>query len=805
MPLKITLNCGIIMGLFRYKMSSLKLSQIFNIKGNEWSRIFLASTTRFLYRVGFVIGWTMLLAMFVGNYGIAALPYLFVLSAIFTIIGSVLFAAFLDRLSKTLLMLISIFCAGLSLMWSTFFVDSNVFVFFAFLIVSVGTFLVQFKIILNSYVEEMFTSLESERTFPVIEAAETFGGIVGGILVTLFANAFEVYQFVYLWVGALALIVPLIFLYDRSSGRKLALLEKKTGKHLGIGVFTKFKQVFKEPRLAPFVRGLIMIVILQWFLVTLMEFQYTGAVFANVKDVILDSGGGFEHAFVHDLGILFIIFSSSTLLMQLFLGGRFISYLGVIGAMLLHPVVSLLSLFPFTYFGTYFSAVLAKNNFVMTTVIHTNAYHTSYYAIREDYREYVREFLEGFVRPLGAIFATFVLFGFTFFLEGRELFFVLNLVMVLAAGLMIFITARERRNYTSSVLGDLKGKVDNRRKLNAIDILGQAGHENSTLHLLSLLGDARQPISLKVKILRTLGEMKDLQAVGDVIKFLKVGDSWLQEAALDTLNEYADLHSEAKTLVFTQDNLFDALKDFILKSKNEDLLSKALLLMSSMSNISTVEFLLSQLKVVKGRRKLEIILALGRYGDAVIADFLRPYLDSARVEVQIHAAISLGGYKGFSEEVSHLVYSFYYSNVPKKVAYSLFAMSELGLKNARKLCLNHLDSEDLFVRMHAALALAKLGYAGSVNVLIDLLFSRNRKIAQEALLLLRNIDPTVKTKLNSIIRKVVSHKLEEMLSVEDGVPDLKNVEKKDLLILQYLYALIGSYDEVYLISNLTKT
>ena len=64
------------------------LSRVFNIHPNEWKNITNAWLIRFLYKFGFVIGWSVLVVLFVSNYGISALPYLFVLNAVFSILGT---------------------------------------------------------------------------------------------------------------------------------------------------------------------------------------------------------------------------------------------------------------------------------------------------------------------------------------------------------------------------------------------------------------------------------------------------------------------------------------------------------------------------------------------------------------------------------------------------------------------------------------------------------------------------------------------------------------------------------------------
>ena len=46
------------------------INKLFNVSDSEWPRIFVSWAVTFLYRFGFVIGWTIITAMFVSRFGI---------------------------------------------------------------------------------------------------------------------------------------------------------------------------------------------------------------------------------------------------------------------------------------------------------------------------------------------------------------------------------------------------------------------------------------------------------------------------------------------------------------------------------------------------------------------------------------------------------------------------------------------------------------------------------------------------------------------------------------------------------------
>ena len=97
------------------------LTTVFNIRPDEWRNIALAWTIRFLYKFGFVIGWSVLVVLFVSNFGIKSLPILFVLNAAFSVLGTLFYSLFVDKISNTALMIWSVFLSGLFLSTSMFF------------------------------------------------------------------------------------------------------------------------------------------------------------------------------------------------------------------------------------------------------------------------------------------------------------------------------------------------------------------------------------------------------------------------------------------------------------------------------------------------------------------------------------------------------------------------------------------------------------------------------------------------------------------------------------------------------------
>jgi len=778
------------------------LNRLLNIRGKEWSRVFFAVLIKFIYRTAFVIGWTVLVAMFVSRYGILSLPYLFVINAVFSIIGSVLYSLFFERMSRLWVMLSTIVLSGIFLFIAALLVNTHQIIFFSLLILSISIFLNQLRIIMIAYVEELFDPLTSERTFPLIEVSETLGGIVAGILVTFLSSYFALSNFIYLIVSILFLLIPLLLFLDFEE-EKVELVHRKSHEKSSEGIFTQLKKAFDSKSHSSFIFGLIFIVLFQWIIFNLIEFQYTKVVYQNVSHVIFEAGSGFEHAFIHDLGILFVLFSVSALFVEIFLGSRLITNLGVVGAMLLHPIVTFFSLIALLFRFDFLTAVLAKNNFTLTSVIHTNTYHISYYAIKEKVREHLREFLEGVVRPLGALLGTLSIIILEKIFTGNSLILSLNIAMIACTIFFFYVTYKQQVKYTKVVTEELLSAQEKHVRFNAIDLLAQRGHKLALSTLKSLLSKPDELASIKVKILGVLSELQSPETSLDIINCLNSPKAEIREAALDTLISFKFLHSYSKQYIYVKYQLNSALKELFQIETDKQILAKIIYLMSLLSNVSTVEFLFKILHSKKSDHKADAIFALGKCADDKVAKLLEEYLYSKNLVYQLNAAMALVNFKKYRDEAFHVINSFIYSDKKERIIYGLLAIGELNMKSKKAVCLKYLESDDVDLKMYSAIALAKMGFYHSVSSILELLFAGDEHLVKKIKSSIKNVDVRIYKNIDKIVKQVVSQKVEE-LKIQNNHSTLESFSSESLNRLKKLYTLIDEYEEVDTINTLIK-
>jgi HEAT repeat protein/ATP/ADP translocase len=774
--------------------------KLLNINRGEWSRVSLSWFINLFYRVGFVIGWTIIVGMFVGMYGIFMLPVLFIVNGIFTIIGTLIYSTFIDKVPKEKIILYTILFASLLLAFAAFVGKENSVLFFALLLASEAVFLVQLKIVTNGFVETLFTPLESERTFPVIESSETVGGIIAGSVVVSLSGSMSSSYFVYVWIAALAFIVPCLVYYKYFlKGVYRFELEGESSHHFGL--IDKMKEVGSQIRHVAFIKGLFLVVMFQWIFASLIEFQYTRAVSENVAEIALTSGSGFEHALVHDLGALFVLFSVLALVVQLFAGSRLITSLGIVGSMMLYPVVMLFSVFGLAVRFGFPTAVMAQANKNITHVLHMNAYHSAYYSVKEHFREHTREFLEGIVRPVGAVVGTLLLIGLQRLFVGEDLVLSVNMVMMLVLLALFLVTYGLQSKYTKVACDNLLRSEDKFDKIEAIDILSQRGHKAALPTLKKVLDDPKESDYVKARILHAFGELREYEALEDVLAAFKSKKVEIRMAAIESLLKFQTVKAVLFKSVFHEYKMIEALKELYKTEKNVEIRSLVIHLLSKLNPVGTFGFLLNILNKNRGELKADVILALGNYKDKQVIDYIKPYLHSRNPQERASSIVALWKFPEFRDDLDlELDQMLSHKNKSYQKA-AVYAVGDLKLSAKKSACRKYLKSHDVTLKVKAAVALAKMGDMSSVDVIVKILFEDSGKVSEEIRRQLRKVPHKVKRAIEKKIKQLVAGEINSLL-VKTKAKSLKYLDTKSLKNLKILYSLVDENEEVDLINEL---
>lgn len=775
------------------------INKILNVTNDEWPRIAISWFLQLFYRIGYIIGWTIFISLFITNFGIRLLPFFFIIYALFRIIGAVLFSNYIHHFKKDKIILFTAL-TGAVLLFSVSFlrvVSEPVFILVALPVIAV--FFSQLYIVNSAFIEELFSPLESERTFPIIESAETIGGIIGGLLIALFASHIPTSNFVYLVVISLLFVAPLI-LFHRQLLKKLPFINFKRKKRLPKLNIEVVKQQLMRIKKLPFLKVLLVVVLIQWLFMNLLEFQYTKAVFQNISH----ESAHMEQELTFGLGSLHILFHSFALVMQLLVAGRIISSLGVIGSLVLHPIVTLLSLGGLLFRFGFLTAILTKNNFEMTSVIHKSAYHTSYYAFEPEIREQAREVLEGFAQPIGMIAGMIMLLIMQELLHGAALTSGITALMIGIMVIMLYLLLKNENKYTRISIKNLFHSNDPLLQLNAIEVLGERGHKNATEILTKMLRKKTIDKKVKIKILETLGHMQDPLAILEIIDCLQDKSRDVRIAALKSLDSFKKLEKDSINRPFSIHRINEVLKKVFSQEDDNSLKAMAIRILTKINKKDIVPFLLDILKTANNQLKADCIEVCSTFNDINIAHYLLPYLSSDDPKIRAQTIVALWKFKKFRMQLMDTFKEMLYSENKKERLEAYRVIGNINAIQEKNRLIESLASDDNYERFTAAVALAKMGFKEGVPHIAQSLLEDNTLGRSYHLSIHENLPKNIKKHVLNSARQQVCRYVNNLLNNTEA-QNIEELDKNTLLQLRKAYELVNEHEEVQNIDDILKS
>lgn len=717
-------------------------NRILNINSSELPLVAMCFLVRFFHRFGFVVGWTVIVALLVSNYGIEYLPYLFIANGLFIIASGTFYSRFVRTFKNSSLIIWTVAIACLMIFLTTFLIQKNTIFLFLILVFAESFLLFQLNILISAFVERFFTPLSCQRTFPLIESADTIAMLLAGVILVAFAETLSPHKFFYIWIFSLLPIIPVVLgsnLFCKRCFKK----ESPCGFSDKKSFFAILTDSIARSRKLPFLGMLVVIILAQWIFISLMEFQYTKAVSASVISgfSVPNAVSSYEHALVHTLGSLQVLFGGSALLVQILIGSRIITSLGIISSMLLYPVVAFLSLIGLTMNFSYLTGVLARNNTEMTNVLFKNSYHAAFYVLRDKTRELSREFLEGFVRPFAAVTAMSIIVFLQLIFKGGLLQLSTNILLFIVAIIMFVFILSARKKYTEAAAAVLfKDDATFDEKLHAVEILAQKGHKSVPIILSGALKSKKTDIKLKKEIVRLIGDSEKKDRLPLLLDTL---DTDSRELLLIDLNVLSDFAPGDIVGSFTEHRFLTTLISLFQKETDLDIKVATLQNIANFDSKEAAAFILNALNDPDDHVKAETLCALKKYSDISITCYVEPFLASENPELKAYACVALWRFHSFKTRILSLFSDMMSSGKCKDVVAAISAIAEIGIKDYRKKFNQLMNSKDFDVSMHAAYGLAKLGYLDSCERLAHLLLDDNKLVSQRVHKLLQKVPKKV--------------------------------------------------------------
>lgn len=803
------------------------LNKKLQISSLEEGAFYTAFFARFFYQIGVVLAWTILLSLFIEQFGIRSLPLLFAFEALMFLLGSFFSSFLLSRVS--LFAYLSTLLAGtlISLLFAFCFFSQPL-VFFAFFIFAKSFFFFQVNLGLFRRTEELFTSASALRLLPKLESSVTFGAVVGALL-TLALLEFVSIPFVLLgWV--LACVGIFIILLRTPQWLHLIPKIPSSAHAHDISAFP-LKHAFRAFLRYPFLRVMTMLLFFQgaFFVFTEIQFlRYVSSyithsepvsfylsnlqastlfdVFSHAQQtvshgtmVLIDhvsegvhviSSRVFMHkSLAHDLGVFHLFFALFALFLQLILTPRLLSFLGVIGTFIFSCFISLVSFFAY-FFGI--SSVNWMRAFQHGThSLSESPFHLSFYSFPHHSREPIRLFLEGICRPLGILFSVALLY----FVPFEYLLFVFLGFALFVFGVSFFL----RSGYTKLTVDHLSCEENIEAKLNAITLLGHRGHKNAARFLVLDLLKPQKSEVIREKIVWTLHGLKDPQIIHAYLHILANPDEllFLKQVILESLAKFEISEDFWKHNVFARHHFLEWLQRSFEEAT--DSYTKKLLVMNVFQHLSpemVVPFFLKTLDSADDALKSVYLRSCRVFSDPEIVHYVRDYLYHDSPRLRTHAVIALWNFFP-QDELRMVLDELFVEGSSDSLVSVLYAIGEVRDPERKDVLFANVTHEHLDVRLHAFVALAKLGDKASISGLLEFIFSEDRDLSRKVFYMLHRVDEDMRQYIQREIQRMISHRV--ALILQSSSDSLKNHTD----MLRHYYWMSGHYDDLVALDSLS--
>ncbi len=303
------------------------LRRLFNIRPGEGQRSALIYVLYFLLVLGSTWGELAAKALFLDAIGTDRYSVLFVAEAIFTLVFTLLYFAFVDRVNNAVLLFAICVVTGLSLIATGLLLAPGLPVaFYLYYLISRATRVI-FTVHTWTYIGDFYDTRAARRLFPLIGSAGRIAGFSGGLAFPLVVRAIRAENTPYLWIGLLVVSAWLSLAVPRWT-RNTAVT---TASGQSESVLTNFRGGWQAIGKSRLLQLLAIGAVTMTILLALLDFQ-ADYIFRQNYDSAEELGSMF--------GLLTGIANAVALPFQLFLLTRIVNQVGVGWTNLFYPVLA---------------------------------------------------------------------------------------------------------------------------------------------------------------------------------------------------------------------------------------------------------------------------------------------------------------------------------------------------------------------------------------------------------------------------------------------------------------------------------
>jgi HEAT repeat protein len=528
------------------------LSKAFNVHEGEHGRVFLSWLIFLLIMTGIIIGRNARDSIFLQDVGVKWLPIMFVLNAVFVVLVSIVYTAFVDKVDRTRFLVVSLALyagitfavrLGLVLLPNNAWFSAATYVIVQILWL-IG--LMQFW----TFMGDVFDARESKRLFPLIGTGGLVGMVIAGFGAKPVVAVIGTNNLFLVWSAMFGVCIFLVITMSARFGKK-----KDAAKPVSLAPEKKVSQVqvFKEGldyiKQVRLLKTLVLINLAMWIVFTIVDYEFSKAV--ALKYTNKDDLTAFLGVFRAGAGVL-------CLLVQFGLTTRLITRFGVGRIIAVHPLFMGGATALMTAKLAFLSASFAKfGDHVLLYTVQDSSYQMLYNPIPPDKRGRARAFVEGYVKPISMGLAGVLLIVSVQFLAPisqalrGDPEFLTCLISFVFAGVWVYAALRANADYVKALTDNLTSASPSLRA-DALKHLSKLGDQKNLAVLRGVLkSDNEDMIEFALEMIE---EIKARDAITDVRPLLRHTSNDIQAAAVNTLAALKDKDSLAQFIALLGDD-----------------------------------------------------------------------------------------------------------------------------------------------------------------------------------------------------------------------------------------------------------
>lgn len=463
--------------------------RLFDIREGEGIRTSLMFTILFLFVACLMIVKPIRNSLFLVRFGVEKLPYVFVLVALFSAAVASLYTRYSKRIRLNYLILITILIsiASLLIFWSLlnfgFRRDWILYAFYIWVTIFGVVVSAQFWLLANY----IFNAREARRLFGIIGAGAISGGIFGGYLTNYMAPLLKTENLLFFCIGFLIVCSFLVWLVWEKSGYPghSEKVYKRLRTNLSESTDNPVKLILNSRHLL-YLTGIMGVSVV---VANLVDYQFSAVASTIITDT--DQLTAFFGFWVSSLSII-------ALIIQLFLTGRILKYLGVGASLFFLPIGLLVGAVAILVNPSLWTAILIRVS--DGSLKHSiNKAGTELLAlpialeIKNKAKAFIDVFVKNFAKGLGGVLLIAITTGLGFSLQH------ISLIIIGLVAFWIFLIIRAKNEYVNSFRAAIDKRTINieQQSLNLQDAsvfknflkVLDSENERQILYVLSLLED----------------------------------------------------------------------------------------------------------------------------------------------------------------------------------------------------------------------------------------------------------------------------------------------------------------------------